>query len=49
MNSLLTNLADELLIKDITEPSTILGSLSEDELHVVHDRNAVTAGKSSVP
>lgn len=28
MDSLLTNLADELLVQDITQPSVILGSLS---------------------
>jgi hypothetical protein len=32
MDSLLTNLADELLIQDITEPSAVLGSLSDDQL-----------------
>jgi hypothetical protein len=32
MKSLLTNLADELLVQDITEPSAVLGSLSDDEL-----------------
>jgi hypothetical protein len=37
MNSLLTNLADELLVKDITEPSTVLGSLSADELQIFYD------------
>jgi hypothetical protein len=29
MNSLLTKLADELLVQDITEPSAVLGSLSD--------------------
>jgi len=37
MNSLLTNLADELLVQDITEPSAVLGSLSGDELQVFYD------------
>ena len=37
MESLLTNLADELLIQDITEPSAILGSLSDDELEAAYD------------
>ena len=37
MDSLLTNLADELLIQDITEPSAVLGSLSDDELQAAHD------------
>ena len=37
MHSLLTNLADELLVQDITEPSAVLGSLSDDELHTFDD------------
>ena len=37
MDSLLTKLADELLVQDITEPSAILGPLSDDELQVVYD------------
>ena len=37
MDSLLTNLADELLVQDITEPSAVLGSLNDDELQVVYD------------
>jgi hypothetical protein len=32
MESLLTNLADELLIQDITERSAVLAVLSDDEL-----------------
>jgi hypothetical protein len=37
MTTLLTNLADELLVQDITEPSAVLGPLSDDELYVVYD------------
>lgn len=37
MNSLLSKLAGELLVQDITEPNAGLGSLSEDEVRVVHD------------
>ena len=37
MNSLLSNLADELLVQDITEPSAVLGSLSDDELQAAYD------------
>ena len=37
MNSLLTHLADELLVQDITEPSAVLGSLSVDELQAAYD------------
>ena len=37
MKSLLTNLADELLVQDITEPSAVLGSLCDDELQAVYD------------
>ena len=34
---MLTNLADELLVEDITEPSAILGSLSGHELQAAYD------------
>ena len=37
MDSLLTNLADELLVQDITEPSADLGSLCDDELEAAYD------------
>jgi hypothetical protein len=37
VDSLLTQLADELLVQDITEPSAVLGSLSDDELQVFYD------------
>ena len=37
MESLLTNLADELLVQDITEPSAVLAALSGDELQVAYD------------
>jgi hypothetical protein len=37
MDSLLTNLADELLVQDITEPSAVLGSLSGDDLQAAYD------------
>ena len=37
VESLLTNLADELLVQDITEPSAVLGSLSDDELEAAYD------------
>jgi len=37
MDSLLTNLADELLVQDITEPSAVLGPLSDDELEAAYD------------
>ncbi len=37
MDSLLTQLADELLIQDITEPSAVLGSLSDHELQAAYD------------
>jgi len=37
MNSLLTHLADELLVQDITEPSAVLGSLSFDELQAAYN------------
>ena len=34
---LLTNLADELLVQDITEPSAVLGSLSDHALQAAYD------------
>jgi hypothetical protein len=37
MNHLLAQLADELLVQDITEPSAVLDSLSNDELQVFYD------------
>jgi hypothetical protein len=37
VESLLTQLADELLIQDITEPSAVLDSLSDDELQTTYD------------
>jgi hypothetical protein len=37
MDSFLTNLADELLVQDITEPSAVLGSLSDDDLQAAYD------------
>ena len=37
MNSLLTQLGDELLVQDITEPSAVLGSLSDDDLQAAYD------------
>ena len=37
MDSLLTQLADELLVQDITEPSAVLGSLSGDDLQIFYD------------
>jgi hypothetical protein len=37
MNFLLTNLADELLVQDITEPSAVLGSLSDHDLQAAYD------------
>ena len=37
MESLLTKLADELLVQDITEPSAVLARLSDDALHVFYD------------
>jgi hypothetical protein len=37
MTSLLTKLADELLVQDITEPSAVLGSLSGHELEAAYD------------
>jgi hypothetical protein len=37
MNHLLAQLADELLVNDITDPSAILAALSNDELQVFYD------------
>ncbi len=37
MHSLLTQLADELLVQVITEPSAVLGSLSNDDLQTAYD------------
>ncbi|WP_031496146.1 hypothetical protein [Bryobacter aggregatus] len=37
MDSLLTNLANELLVQDIAEPSAVLGPLSDDELQTFDD------------
>ena len=37
MHSLLTNLADELLVQDITEPSAVLGFLNDDDLQAAYD------------
>ena len=37
MHSLLTNLADELLLQDITEPSAVLGFLNDDDLQAAYD------------
>ncbi|MCA2968809.1 MAG: hypothetical protein INH43_09855 [Acidobacteriaceae bacterium] len=37
MDSLLTNLADELLTRDITEPSAVLRSLSDHDLQAAYD------------
>ena len=34
---MLTHLADELLVQDITEPSAVLGSLSDDDLQAGYD------------
>ena len=36
-DSLLTNLADELLVQDITEPSAVLANLSDDDLQTAYD------------
>jgi hypothetical protein len=36
-DSLLTQLADELLVKDITERSAVLATLSDDELETAYD------------
>jgi hypothetical protein len=37
MESLLAQLADELLVTDICEPSAVLAALSDDELHAAYD------------
>ena len=37
MESLLTQLADELLVTDICEPSAVLATLSDDELQAAYD------------
>jgi len=37
MTTFLSQLSDELLTRDITEPSAVLGSFSEVELDVVYD------------
>jgi hypothetical protein len=37
VESLLTQLADELLVKDITERSAVLATLSDDELEAAYD------------
>jgi hypothetical protein len=37
MNFLLSNLADELLVQDITERSAVLTALSDDELQAAYD------------
>ncbi len=37
MESLLTQLADELLVQDIIERSAVLAALSDDELQVFYD------------
>jgi hypothetical protein len=37
VESLLTQLADELLVTDICEPSAVLAALSDDELHAAYD------------
>ena len=37
MNSLLSKLADELLVQDITDPSAVLGSLSNHDLQAAYD------------
>jgi len=38
MESLLTKLADELLVQDITEPSAVLAVLSDDALQTAYDQ-----------
>ena len=38
MESLLTNLANELLVQDITEPSAVLAVLSDHDLQTDYDR-----------
>jgi hypothetical protein len=37
MDSLLSKLSDELLVQDITDPSAVLGSLSDDDLQAAYD------------
>ena len=37
VESLLTQLADELLVTDITEPSLVLAALSDDKLQTAYD------------
>jgi hypothetical protein len=37
VESLLTKLADELLVTDICERSAVLATLSDDELHAAYD------------
>jgi len=37
VESLLTKLADELLVKDIAERSAVLAALSDDELQAAYD------------
>lgn len=37
MTTLLSKLADELLVQDITEPSAVLGSLSDHDLQAAYD------------
>ena len=37
VESLLTQLADELLVTDICEPSAVLAALSDDELQAAYD------------
>lgn len=37
MDSLLTNLTHELLVQDITEPSAVLGPLSDHDLQAAYD------------
>ena len=37
MESLLTQLADELLVTDITEPSVVLAALSDHELQAAYE------------
>jgi hypothetical protein len=37
LDSLLTQLGDELLVKDIDQPSAVLGSLSDEKLHTFYD------------
>ena len=38
MESLLTQLADELLVTDICEPSAVLAALSNDELQAAYNQ-----------